>query len=149
MGIYVGPGVLDLASLQEDWRHQHVQLGDEFEQFVVREMFESELSLTGVSGVSLTQDRVTVAGNNLARLQEAPHKLLHLVVGRVQADSLHHLLHEDENLLVGEAVEGPGQAAHSRTEGEVGIGQGRTNQVGGVGRHIPALVVTEVGVLQL
>ena len=144
MRIYVGPGVLDLASLQEDWRHQHVQLGDEFEQFVVREMFESELSLTGVSGVSLTQDRVTVAGNNLARLQEAPHKLLHLVVGRVQADSLHHLLHEDEDLLVGEAVEGPGEAAHAGAEREVGVRQGRPHQVSGVSGDISALVVTEI-----
>ena len=143
MGIYVGPGVLDLASLQEDWRHQHVQLGDEFEQFVVREMFEGELPLAGVSGVGLTEDRVTVARDNLARLQEAPHELLHLVVSGVQPHRLHHLLHEDEDLLVGEAVEGPSQAAHPRTEGEVGVGQGGAHQVGRVGRYVAALVVTE------
>jgi hypothetical protein len=53
------------------------------------------------------------------------------------------LVEEDEDLLVGEAVEGAGQAAHAGREGEVGVGQGRAHQVGGVGRHVPALVVAE------
>ena len=42
-------------------------------------------------GVGLPEDGVTVAGHDLARLEEAPHKLLHLVVGGVQADGVLHL----------------------------------------------------------
>ena len=144
VGIYVGPGVLDLAGLQEDWWDQHVQLGDKFEQFVVREMLESELPLTGVSGVSLAEDSVTVARDDLSRLEETPNKLLHLVVSGVQTHSSHHLLHEDEHLLVGETVERPGQPAHPGAEGEVGVRQSRAHQVSGVGRHVAALVVTEI-----
>ena len=143
VGIYVGPGVLDLAGLQEDWWDQHVELGDKFEQFVVREMLESELPLTGVSGVSLAEDSVTVARDDLSRLEKTPNKLLHLVVSGVQTHSSHHLLHEDEHLLVGETVERPGQPAHPGAEGEVGVRQSRAHQVSGVGRHVAALVVTE------
>jgi hypothetical protein len=54
------------------------------------------------------------------------------------------LIEEDEDLLVGEAVERAGEAAHAGREGNVGVGQGRAHQVGGVGRHVPALVVAEV-----
>jgi hypothetical protein len=31
VGINIGPGVLDLASLHEHWGHQFVQLGDELQ----------------------------------------------------------------------------------------------------------------------
>ena len=50
---------------------------------------------------------------------------------------------EDEDLLVGEAVEGSGEAAHAGGEGQVGVRQGRAHQVGGVGRDVAALVVTK------
>ena len=49
------------------------------------------------------------------------------------------------NLLVGQPVEGPGQAAHAGTEGQVGVGEGGANQVGGVGGHVTSLVVTGGG----
>ncbi len=54
------------------------------------------------------------------------------------------LVEEDEDLLVSEAVERAGEAAHAGREGEVGVGQGRAHQVGGVGRNVPALVIAEV-----
>ena len=104
-------------------------------------MLQGKLSLAGVTRVSLPQDRVAVTRHHLAWLEQAPHKLLHLVVGGVEADRLHHLVEEDEDLLVGEAVERAGQAAHAGRKGEVGVGQSWANQVGGVGGHVAPLVV--------
>ena len=45
-------------------------------------------------------------------------------------------------LLVGQSVERPGQAAHAGAEGQVRVGEGRADQVGGVGGHVTSLVVT-------
>lgn len=143
MSVYIGPWVLNLASLKEDGRHQHVQLGHELEELVVGQMLEGELSLAGVPWVSLTENSVTIARNNLARLQKAPHEVLHLVIGSIQSYALDHLLEEDEHLLVGEAMERPGEAAHSGAEREVGVGECGAHQVSGVGRDVTSLVVTK------
>ena len=116
MSIYIGPGVLDLSGLKEDGGHQHVQLGHQLEQRVVREVLQGELPLASVPGVGLTKDSVTVARDDLARLEKAPNKVLHLVIGGTQANTLDNLLKEDEHLLVGEAVKRSGEAAHASTE---------------------------------
>ena len=103
MGIYIGPWVLDLAGLEEDGGHQHVELGDKLEQLVIGEMLESKLPLASVPGVSLTEDSVSISRNNLARLMQPPDVLLHLVIGGVKADTVDDLLQEDQDLLVGPA----------------------------------------------
>ena len=142
MSVYIGPWVLNLASLKKDGRHQHVQLGHELEELVVGQMLQGKLSLAGVPWVSLTQNSVTIARNNLARLQKAPHKVLHLVIGSIQSYAFDHLLEEDEHLLVSEAMERSGEAAHSGAEREVGVGECGAHQVSGVGRNVTSLVVT-------
>ena len=48
MGVHVGPGVLDLAGLHEDGRHQHVQLGDQLEQLVVGQVLQRKFTLASV-----------------------------------------------------------------------------------------------------
>merc|ERR1712083_661991 len=91
---------LNPACLEEDGGHQHVQLGDQLEQFVIGKMLQSKLSLACVSGVCLPQNSVAISRNNLPRLQQSPNKLLHLVIGGIKANTTHHLLQEDQDLLV-------------------------------------------------
>merc|ERR1712126_479550 len=142
VGIYVGPWVLDLASLEEDGRHQHVQLRHKLEQFVIGKMFQGKFSLAGVSWISFAENSVSVSGNNLSGLQKAPDEVLHLIICGVQTDRLDDLLQEDQDLLVGEAVERTREAAHTSAEGQIWVREGRSHQVGGVGRYIATLVVT-------
>merc|ERR1719410_1874311 len=86
VGIYVGPWVLDLAGLEEDGRHQHVQLRHQLEQLVVREMFQGKFPLAGVSWISFAENSVSISGNNLSRLEKAPDEVLHLIICGVQTD---------------------------------------------------------------
>ena len=65
MRVDVGPGVLDLAELQENIGHDLVHVGHELEHGVVGHLLEGELALTRVAGVSLTKHGVTVARHNL------------------------------------------------------------------------------------
>lgn len=104
-------------------------------------MLEGELSLAGVPRVGLPEDGVPVARHDLAALERAPDELLELLVAGVRADLLAELLQPDEHLLVGQAVERSGEAVHTGGEREVGIGQGRADEVGRVGRYVAALVV--------
>ena len=142
VSIYIGPWVLDLASLEEDGRHQHVQLRHQLEQFVVRKMLEGELPLTSVSWISFTEDSMTVSRHNLSGLQETPNEVFHLVVGGVKTHRLDDLLQEDQDLLVGETMKRSSEAAHASTEGEIWIREGRSHQVGGMGRDIASFVIT-------
>ncbi len=55
-------------------------------------MLQGKLPLTGVTRVRLPEDGMAVTRHHLARLEQAPHELLHLVVGGVEADGVHHLV---------------------------------------------------------
>lgn len=68
VSVHVGPGVLRLALFQEDVGHDLVQLCDQLEHGVLRQVLQRELSLTGVPRVSLPQHCVAVAGDDLQRM---------------------------------------------------------------------------------
>lgn len=120
MGVHVGPGVLGLAGLEEDVGDDLVDLADELEEGVLRQVLEGELSLRGVSRVlhssapttlrnkdgtyGLSEDGVAVTGDDLARLEGRPDVLGDLVVRRGLADLGAHLLEPSEDLLVGKAA---------------------------------------------
>jgi len=87
-----------------------VELADELEQLVIKEVLEGKLPLASVPGVGLPEHGVPVARDHLPRLQETPHELLHLVVRGVKTNLLHNLLHEDDDLLVRDAMEGSCEA---------------------------------------
>ena len=142
MSIHVGPGVLDLASLEENGGHQLIQLRYHLEQLVIRQVLKGKLPLTSVAGVSFSEDCMSISRHHTTRLQKSPDIGLGFVISEVHADLLHHAVKEDQHLLVGKPVERPGQAAHASGEGEVGVRKRRADQVGGVGRNIATLVVT-------
>ena len=69
--------------------------------------------------------------------------LLDVVLGPVLTVLLLEVEDEGEALLIGEAVQGASQTVHTSCKGEVGIGEGGSNQVGRVRRHITTFVVTK------
>jgi hypothetical protein len=111
------------------------------EQIVVGQMLEGKLPLAGVPRVGLPEHGVTVAGHYLSALEGLPDEGLELLVAGVLADLLAQLHQPDEHFLVGEAVEGPGEAVHAGGEREVRIGEGRADEVGRVRRHVATLVI--------
>lgn len=107
-----------------------VQLGDQAEERVIGQVLESEFALSGVARVSLAEDSVTVARNDLTTVQGIPQVLLDLFLRGVNANGVLELQGPAEDFLVGETVERTSQAVQASSEGEVGVGQGGTDQVG-------------------
>lgn len=50
------------------------------EELVIRQVFESEFTLTSVSRISLTQHSMAITWHHLARLESLPNKLFQLVL---------------------------------------------------------------------
>ena len=142
VGIDVGPGVLGLASLEEDVRNKVVDLANELEHLVIREVLQGEFTLSGVTRIGLAEDGVTVTRDDLASLQGAPDVLLDSLVGGVFANLGLHLPQPDENLLVGETMERTGQTVESGSVGKERIGESRADQLASVGRDVATFVVT-------
>jgi hypothetical protein len=77
VGIHVRIRVLDFAKFVEDFRREGVHLRDEFEEVIIREVFQGEfpgistwesgnVPLCHVARVGLTEDGVAVAGDDTA-----------------------------------------------------------------------------------
>lgn len=140
----VGVGVLGLTVLGEDAGRDLVDLGDELEEGVLRQVLQRELALRSVARIGLTQDGVTVAGHYLTGVERVPESGLHLVGSGVQrAYLLLELDYPAEHLLVGKAVQGAGKGGHTSGVREIRIGQSGTDETGGVRRGISSLVVSE------
>lgn len=78
-----------------------VNLADELEERVIREMAEGEFTLGHVAGVGLAEDGMAVSGHDLAGVQGGPKVVLDGFVAQVVANSLLHLLKPVQNFLVG------------------------------------------------
>ena len=132
-----------ITHLQENTGNNVVNLADKLEHGVFRKVLEGELPLSSVAGIGLTKDSMAIARNDLATFEGRPDVLLHGVVGRVLAELGLHLAQPEEDLLVGEAVERAGETVQGSTEGEEGVGEGRADELAGVGGDIATLVVTK------
>lgn len=148
VGVHVGPRVLGLARLEEDVGHELVQLADELEQLVVRQVLERELSLGLVSGVRLSEDGVSVTRDDLASVERLPDVLGHLVVRRVLANLLLHSGDPVEDLLVGESVQRSGETVEGGGHREERVRERGSDEVSGVGRDVSSLVVRVDGQVQ-
>ena len=143
VGVHVGPGVLGLSVLGENAGSNLVDEAHKIDKLVVLDVLLAELTLAGKAGVGLAQNSVPITGHNLAAVEGVPKRFFHGVLGEATGSLVlvAELLDPNQNLLIGQAVEGAGQSVHSGGEGQVGVTEGRTNQVSGVGRHVAALVV--------
>eukprot|EP00050_Salpingoeca_kvevrii_P005737 m.285352 g.285352 ORF g.285352 m.285352 type:complete len:487 (+) comp11360_c0_seq1:18-1478(+) len=141
VGIDIGPWVLGLALLEEDWRNNLVEASNELDKLVALHVLEGKLALAHVAGVGDAKNSVAIAGDDLAAVERIPDVLLDLVIGGVGANLLGHLGDPDKDLLVGKAVKRASQTAHASGERKVGIGERRANKVGGVSADVAALVI--------
>jgi hypothetical protein len=101
VGIDVGVWVLGLSVLGKDAGGDLVNLADELEHWIIGEMLLGEFTLGDVAGVSLAEDGVAVARNDLAGLEGCPEIFLDLLVAKIGTDGGLHLLEPDEDFLVG------------------------------------------------
>lgn len=149
VSVYIWPWVLGFTLGQEDVWNKFVDLGDQFEHIVVWKVFESELSLASVPWVGLSEHRVSVAWHDSARLQGVPDEVVEFLVGNVlAAEILSELGEPDEDFLVGETVEWAGETVHGGGEGEVWVGEGRTNQMTGVRADVATFMIGMNGQVQ-
>lgn len=65
VGVYVGPGVLGLALLQEHVGHDLVELGHQLEHGIVGQVLQGKLALAGVTRIGLPQDGVAITWHHL------------------------------------------------------------------------------------
>ena len=148
MRVHVGPRVAHLPGLGEHARHHLVQLRDELELGVVGQVLERELALARVPRVRLAQHGVAVPGHDAPRLERVPHKLRHALRGDIRPNVALDFVQPLEHLLVGEAVQRPGEPVHARGERGVRVGERRTHQVRRVRGHVASLVVAVDGHVQ-
>ena len=78
-----------------------IHLANKLEHWIIGQVTESKLALRDVAGVGLAEDGVTVARNNLSRLEGGPEVVRNSFVTKVAADLLLHFLQPIEDLLVG------------------------------------------------
>ena len=145
VGVNVGVGVLGLAVLGEDTGGDLVDLGDEVEHGVVGHLLLGESALSHVTGVSLSEDGVTVTGDDTAGVEGGPEVVSDGLVAKVVADGLLELGEPVKDLLVSKTVEGTGKTVKTSGEREEGRAESTADKVGGVGRDVTTLVVSVDG----
>ena len=84
---------------------------------------------------------MAVAGDDTAGVEGVPEVLGDGRVAEVVLDDRLHLGEPVEHLLVGQAVQGTGQAVQTGGQGQEGRAEGAADQVGRVGADVAALVV--------
>lgn len=144
MGVHIRPRVLCLTRLQQNTRDDIVNLTNEFEERVIGKVLEGELALGGVAGISLAEDGMTVAGDDLATLEGGPDIGFDGVVCGVFTDLRLHFAEPEEDFLVGKAVEGACETVEGSTECEEGVGESGADEFTGVSGNVAAFVVTWV-----
>lgn len=88
---------------------------------------------------------MAVTGDDTAGVQGGPEVVGDGLVREIVADGLLHLGEPVQDLLVSQAVERTGQTVETSGDGQEGGGQGRADQVSGVGRDVATLVVSVDG----
>lgn len=141
----VRPGVLGLTVLEENVGHNLVDSRHNVEELVIRHELKSKSALGSVTGVSLTENGVTVAGDDTARVEGIPSELADgvLVHGLALLVEVGLKVKDPaENLLVGKTVERASEGVEATGDGKVRVTQGGADQVSGVGTGVTTLVVT-------
>ncbi len=86
-----------------------VDLAYKLEEFVIRQMFQRKLALCDITRVCLTENRMTIARDNLAALQRGPDVLLDCLITGIFSDLGLHFSEPYKHLLVREAMQRTGK----------------------------------------
>lgn len=144
VSIDVGPGVLGLTVLGEDTRHDLVDEGNELEELVVGHVLQSEDTLRSVARISLAEDGVTEARNDLTSAEGLPSEIadgLSIDTLARSEDALLGLEGPFEHLLVSKTVERTSETSHTSSESEVGVRESRANKADAVSGDVTTLVI--------
>lgn len=145
MRVHIRPGVLGLTVLGENLRSNLVDGGNEVEKVVVGHVLKSKLTLSSVTGISLSENSVTVTGNDTASVKSIPEVLLNVLLSDVRANLGLHLENPLKNLLVGTAVKGTSKTVKTSGKRKEGRRKSGTDQVSSVGGNVATLVVSVNG----
>ena len=146
--INVGEGVLGLSMLGQHARGNLVNLADQLEHRVIRQVAKGKLALADVTRVRPTQDGVTVTRHHLSGLQGRPEEFGDGLVAQIVADDLLHVGEPVQHLLVGQSVQRTGQTVETGGQRQEGGAQRRSDQMRGVGADVATLVVRVDGQVQ-
>jgi len=127
VGVYVGPWVLGLTVLGQDTGNNVVQLANETEEGIVGQMLKSELTLSHVTGIGLTENGVTETGDNLTTLQSSPDVVLDGLLISVDTDLILHLESPTQDFLVGKTVERSSKTIKGSRVRKIRISKGRAD----------------------
>jgi hypothetical protein len=113
--------VLAYTHLKQNIRDDIVDLANELEEFVIRQVLECKLALCDITRVRLAKHSMAVAGNNLPALQSRPDVLLDRFVTSILSNLGLHFREPDEDLLVREAMQRTSKAIERGRIGKEGI----------------------------
>ena len=145
VGIDVGPGVLDLTQFHKNGRNNVVDSLAKINERIVLDVSGGEVSEMGVSGVSMSQDSMSVSWNDLTFSQSSVSEFSDLSLTNIVSEFFLKVKQPSQDFLISETVEGTSQTIKTSGVREIRISQSRTNQVSGVGRDITTFVVTVNG----
>lgn len=92
-------------------------------------MLKSKFTLSSVTRISLTQDSVTVTGNNLTTVKSVPQVLLDLFFRGIHTNGILHLQSPTKDFLVSQTVKGTSQTVQTGSERKVRVRESGTDQV--------------------
>mmetsp|Transcript_29586 Transcript_29586/g.46467 ORF Transcript_29586/g.46467 Transcript_29586/m.46467 type:complete len:331 (+) Transcript_29586:271-1263(+) len=145
MRIDIGIRVGNLPMLRQNTRHYGINRFDNLEQWIIRHVLQSKLTLAGVTRIRLPQHGMSISRNHLFGIQSLPCKLgnslsIHLFSLRLELglEGLNPL----EHLLIGQSVQWSRQSIQPRRIGQIRITQCGPYQMCRVGTGIPPLVIS-------
>mmetsp|Transcript_29188 Transcript_29188/g.44939 ORF Transcript_29188/g.44939 Transcript_29188/m.44939 type:complete len:399 (+) Transcript_29188:306-1502(+) len=144
MRIDIGVRVGNLAVFLQNIRHDLVDRVDDLEEFVIGHVLQGEFSLARVARIRLSKDGVAVSGDDLFGVQSVPSEFGNGVGVDVLTLGLEfglEVLDPSQNFLVGQSVERSGKGVESGGIRQVRVTEGRSDQMGGMGRRVTSLVI--------
>ncbi len=90
--IDIGVWVFSLAVLGQDTRCNLVDLANELEHGVIGKVFQGKLALGDVARVCLSENSMSIAWYDLARLERRPQVICNSFVAKIATNGFLHLL---------------------------------------------------------
>ena len=141
-GINVGPGVGYLASCLEHLRNDFVASLNEVHKVIILDILVSKLELAHEARICLTEDGVTISWDYFARCKSVLNILSNIILIPVLSELSLEIEQELQAFLVSKAVKRSSKTVHTSGEGEVRVGQGRTDEVSSMSAHVATFMIT-------
>mmetsp|Transcript_12445 Transcript_12445/g.13636 ORF Transcript_12445/g.13636 Transcript_12445/m.13636 type:complete len:318 (+) Transcript_12445:656-1609(+) len=148
VSINIRPRVSNLSGGVKDLGDNLVGKFDQLDIGVILAPLLSELSLGSVSRISLSQDSMTVSGNNSTGLKNVPQGFFQIFFVDVITQLFSKIYEELENFLVSQSMERSSQTIETSRERKVRITEGGSNKMNGMSTDVSSFVVTVDNLVQ-